>query len=204
MSFHPSNNEETLVPEWAILGGNDICVIPPDLRLLRDQYTVQITGEGLWKWRKRETKSSIFDALVASLRAIGYSLSPSARARISLCLFKAVSSFKKRVCSRLHGKCVRDQIIQTKTYEMKVAEEEFVALPKDAIENLVREREIMEQKVSELKKKIEEQAETTYSLLVDQLEMKRKLGTLGNLGNKGKKIQEVGERQARRKLSDLR
>ena len=153
MSFHPSNNEETLVPEWAILGGNDIRVIPPDLRLLRDQYTVQITGEGLWKWRKLETNSSIFDALVASLRAIGYSLSPSARARISLCLFKAVSSFKKRVCSRLHGKCVRDQIIQTKTYEMKVAEEEFVALPKDAIENLVREREIMEQKVSELKKK---------------------------------------------------
>ena len=192
------------MPEWAILGGNDIRVIPPDLRLLRDQYTVQITGEGLWKWRKLETKSSIFDALVASLRAIGYSLSPSARARISLCLFKAVSSFKKRVCSRLRGKCVRDQIIQTKTYEMKVAEEEFVALPKDAIENLVREREIMEQKVSELKKKIEEQAETTYSLLVDQLEMKRKLGTLGNLGNKGKKIQEVGERQARRKLSDLR
>ena len=87
---------------------------------------------------------------------------------------------------------------------MKVAEEEFVALPKDTIENLVREREIMEQKLSELKKKIEEQAETTYSLLVDQLEMKRKLGTLGNLGNKGKKIQEVGERQARRKLSDLR
>ena len=36
---------------------------------------------------------------------------------------------------------------------MKVAEEEFVALPKDAIENLVREREIMEQKVIELKKK---------------------------------------------------
>ena len=65
------------MPEWAILGGNDICVIPPDLRLLRDQYTVQITGEGLWKWRKLETKSSIFDALVGSLHAVGYSLSPS-------------------------------------------------------------------------------------------------------------------------------
>ena len=43
MSFHFSNNE-TLVPEWAILGGNNICVIPPDLGSLRDQYIVQITG----------------------------------------------------------------------------------------------------------------------------------------------------------------
>ena len=145
---------------------------------------MQITGEGLWKWRKLETKSSMFDALVASLRAIGCSLSPSARGRISLCLFKAVSSFKKRVCSRLHGKRVRDHIIQTKTYEMEVAEEEFVALPKDVIENLVREREIMEQKVSELEKIIEEQAGATYSLLVDQLEMKRKLGALDNLGRR--------------------
>lgn len=53
-------------------------------------------------------------------------------------------------------------------------------------------------------KKIEEQAANTYSLLVDQLEMKRKLGVLNNLGNKGKKIQDVGERQARRRLSVLR
>ena len=61
-------------------------------------------------------------------------------------MFKAVSSFKERVCSRLHGKCVRDHIIQTKTYEIEIAEEEFVALPKDIIENLVRETEIIEQK----------------------------------------------------------
>lgn len=143
MSFHFSNNE-TLVPEWAILGGNNICVIPPDLGSLRDQYIVQITGEGLWKWRKLETKSSTFDALVESLRTIGYSLSPLARGRICQCLFKAVSSFKKRVSSPLHGKSDRDRIIQTKTYEMKVREEEFVALPKDVIQNLVRERELME------------------------------------------------------------
>ena len=58
------------MPEWAILGGNDIRVIPPDLRLLRDQYTVQTTGEGLWKWRKLETKPSIFDALVASAQLV--------------------------------------------------------------------------------------------------------------------------------------
>ena len=203
MSFHFSNNE-TLVPEWAILGGNNICVIPPDLGSLGGQYIVQITGEGLWKWRKLETKSSTFDALVESLRTIGYSLSPLARGRICQCLFKAVSSFKKRVSSPLHGKSDRDRIIQTKTYEMKVREEEFVALPKDVIQNLVRERELMEQKVSELQKKTEEQAETAYSLLVDQVEMKRRLEVLNNLGNKGKTIQEVSERQARRKLSDLR
>ena len=203
MSFHFSNNE-TLVPEWAILGGNNICVIPPDLGSLGDQYVVQITGEGLWKWRKLETKSSTFDALVESLRTIGFSLSPLARGRICQCLFKAVSSFKKRVSSPLHGKSDRDRIIQTKTYEMKVREEEFVALPKDVIQNLVRERELMEQKVSELQKKTEEQAETAYSLLVDQVEMKRRLEVLNNLGNKGKTIQEVSERQARRKLSDLR
>lgn len=58
--------------------------------------------------------------------------------------------------------------------------------------------------MSELQKKAEEQAETAYSLLVDQVEMKRRLEVLNNLGNKGKKIQEVSERQARRKLSDLR
>ena len=203
MSFHFSNNE-TLVPEWAILGGNNICVIPPDLGSLGDQYVVQITGEGLWKWRKLETKSSTFDALVESLRTIGFSLSPLARGRICQCLFKAVSSFKKRVSSPLHGKSDRDRIIQTKTYEMKVREEEFVALPKDVIQNLVRERELMEQKVSELQKKTEEQAETAYSLLVDQVEMKRRLEVLNNLGNKGKTIQEVSERPARRKLSDSR
>ena len=203
MSFHFSNNE-TLVPKWAILGGNNICVIPPDLGSLRDQYIVQITGEGLWKWRKLETKSSTFDALVESLRTIGFSLSPLARGRICQCLFKAVSSFKKRVSSPLHGKSDRDRIIQTKTYEMKVREEEFVTLPKDVIQNLVRERELMEQKVSELQKKTEEQAETAYSLLVDQVEMKRRLEVLNNLGNKGKTIQEVSERQARRKLSGLR
>lgn len=58
MSSH-SSDKETLVPEWAILGGNDVCVIPPDLRLLRDQYIVQITGEGFWKWRKLETRGRI-------------------------------------------------------------------------------------------------------------------------------------------------
>lgn len=77
-----------------------------------------------------------------------------------------------------------------------------MALAKDVKEKLVRERELMEQKVSDLQKK--EQAANTYSLLVDQLEMKRKVGVLNNLGNKGKKIQDVGERQARRKLSVLR
>lgn len=77
-----------------------------------------------------------------------------------------------------------------------------MALAKDVKEKLVRERELMEQKVSDLQKK--EQAANTYSLLVDQLEMKRKLGVLNNLGNKGKKIQDVGERQARRRLSVLR
>ena len=203
MPFHSSDNE-TLMPEWVILGGNNICVIPPDLRSLGDQYIVQITGEGLWKWRKLETKSSTFDALVESLRTICYPLSPLAKGRICQCLFKAVSSSKKRVSSPLHGKSDRDRIIRTKTYEMEVREEEFVALPKDVIENLVRERELMKQKVSELRKKTEEQAETAYSLLVDQVEMKRRLEVLNNLGNKGKKIQEVCERQARRKLSDLR
>ena len=112
-----------------------------------------MTGEGLWKWTKLETKSSTFDALVKSLRTIGYSLSSLARGRICQCLFKAVSSFKKRVSSPLHGKSDRDSIIRAKTYEMEVREEEFVALPKDVIENLVRKRELMGQKVSDLKKK---------------------------------------------------
>ena len=114
---------------------------------------MQITGEGLWKWRKLETKSSTFDALVESLRTIGYSLSPLARGRICQCLFKAVSSFKKRVSSPLHGKSDRDRIIRANTYEMEFREEEFVVLPKDVIENLVRERVLMEQKVSDLQKK---------------------------------------------------
>lgn len=54
--------------------------------------------------------------------------------------------------SRLRGKCDRDHIIRTKTYEREVAEEEFVALAKDVKEKLVRERELMEQKVSDLQK----------------------------------------------------
>ena len=130
-----------------------LCQNGPYWKLHLCQYIVQITGEGLWKWRKLESKSSTFDAHAESLRTIGYSLSALARGRICQCLFKAVFSFKKRVSSPLHGKSDRDRIIRTKTYEMKVREEEFVALPKDVIENLVRERELMEQRVSELQKK---------------------------------------------------
>lgn len=65
---------------------------------------------------------------------------------------------------------------------MGVAEEEFLEPPKDVIKNLVI------WKFSELEKKIEELAETTYSLLVDQLVVKTKLGALDNLRNKGVKF----------------
>ena len=45
MLFNSSDNE-TLVPEWAILGGNNICVISPDLGSLRDQYLALINQAG--------------------------------------------------------------------------------------------------------------------------------------------------------------
>ena len=77
-------------------------------------------------------------------------------------------------------------------------------MPQDVIKNLTEEREEMQKQIDDLNSKVEKQSRIVYSLLAEQIEIQRKIQTLHTLGNKGKKIQEVDERQARRKLSDIR
>ena len=203
MSF-PLSFEENAVPEWAKLGADSICVIPPRLKPQSDQFVIQISGDGLWQWRKIDSKLSSFDALNASLRPLGYVISPAAKGRIAQCLYKAISVFKKKVCSPLLGKIDRQKLRSSKTYELEVVESEFSAMPHEVIKDLIQEREEMEKQIEELDKKVEEQSRTVYSVLVEQIELKRKLQTVHTLENKGKKIQDVDERQARRKLTDIR
>lgn len=203
MSFSLSD-EENSVPEWEKLGADSICIIPPRLKPLSDQFIIQISGEGLWQWRRMSTKLSCFHALNASLQPFGYVISQEAKWRISQCLFKAISSFKKKVCSPLLGKNDRLKLKNNKTYELEVVQSEFSAIPQDVIKNLTEKHEEMQKQIDDLNSKVEEQSRIVYSVLAEQIEMQRKIQTLDTLGNKGKKIQEVDERQARRKLSDIR
>ena len=76
-------------------------------------------------------------------------------------------------------------------------------MPQDVIKILTEEREEMQKEIDDLNSKVEKQSRIVYSVLAEQIEIQRKIQTLHTLGNKGKKIQ-VDERQARRKLSDIR
>lgn len=105
------------MPQWAILGANDIRVIPPALKPESDRFIVQ---EGLWKWREIDYKASKFDALNASIRPPGYVLSQAAKGRVSQCVVKAILSFKSKVCSPLLGKNARIEMKSSKTYELEV------------------------------------------------------------------------------------
>ena len=95
------------MPEWAKLGADSISVIPSRLKPLSGQFVIQISGDGLWQWRKIDPKLSSFDAFNASLRMLGYAISPAAKGRIVQCLYKAISVSKKKVCSPLLGKIDR-------------------------------------------------------------------------------------------------
>lgn len=194
---------ETL-PEWACLSGKDITVIPPNLKTLERKFVVQITGEGLWQWKKISSKLCAFEALNSTLRTLGYSITPAAKPRIAQCLYQAIQSFTKKVSSRLLGKAARDRLKSNKVYELCVEEIEMASMPKDVIDDLTQKKAAMEKEIDELNKQLEEQSNKVYSVLVEQVELKRKLSVIDGLGNKGKKIQEVEERQARRKLNEIR
>ena len=198
------SDDENSVPEWAKLGPDSICIIAPRLKPHSDQFIIQISGEGLWQWRRISTKLDCFHALNASLQPFGYAISQEAKWRISQCLLKAILSFKKRVCSPLLGKIDRHKLRNDKTYELEVFQSEFSVMPQDVIKILTEEREEMQKEIDDLNSKVEKQSRIVYSVLAEQIEIQRKIQTLHTLGNKGKKIQEVDERQARRKLSDIR
>ena len=70
--------------------------------------------------------------------------------------------------------------------------------------NLKQKREELETEINELSKQLEEQSRKVYQVLVQQVELKRKSARIGGLGNKGQKIQDVSERQAGRKLVEIR
>lgn len=116
---------ETL-PEWACLSGKDITVIPPNLKTLESKFVVQITGEGLWQWKKILSKLCAFEALNSTLRTLGYSITPAAKPRIAQCLYQAIQSFTKKVSSRLLGKAARDRLKSNKVYELCVEETEML------------------------------------------------------------------------------
>ena len=175
------------MPEWAKLGADSICIISLHLKPYRDQFVIQISVEGLWQWRRISTKLDCFHALNASLQPFGYVISLEAKWRISQCLFKAILSFKKRVCSPLLGKNNRHKLRSDKTYELEVLQSEFSAIPQDVIQNLTEKRKEMQKQIDDLNSKVEEQSRIIYSVLAEQIEMQRKIQTLHTLGNKGKK-----------------
>ena len=70
---------------------------------------IQITGEGLWKWRKKSSKSDAFDALNGPLQTLGYSLLPPAKCRIAKSLYQSIEEFAKKMSSRITGRAARDR-----------------------------------------------------------------------------------------------
>ena len=70
--------------------------------------------------------------------------------------------------------------------------------------NLKQKREELETEIDELSKQLEEQSRKVYEVLVQQVELKRMSALIDGLGNKGQKVQEVSERQVRRKLAEIR
>lgn len=194
---------ETL-PEWAFLGAQNISVIPPSLKTLDGKITIiQISGEGLWQWRRISSKSDAFAALNGTLQTLGYSLLPAAKCRIAKCLYQSIQEFAKKMSSRLNGKVARDRL-KNKVYELCIEEAEIGTMPKDVIDNLKQKRGELETEIDELNKQLEEQSRKVYEVLVQQVELKRKSALIDGLGNKGQKIQDVSERQARRKLTEIR
>ena len=99
------------IPEWAFLSGEKISVIPGTLKSLDGKITIiQITGEGLWKWRKISSKSDAFDSPIGTLQTLGCSLLPAAKCRIAKCLYRSIEEFAKKMSSRITGKAARDRL----------------------------------------------------------------------------------------------
>ena len=115
-SNFPYDCAETL-PEWAFLSAENISVSPPSLKLLDGKITIiQISGVGLWQWRKICSKSDAFAALNATLQTLGYSLLPEAKCRIAKCLYQSIQEFVKKMSSRPIGKAARDHLKNNKVY----------------------------------------------------------------------------------------
>jgi len=85
---------------------------------------------------------------------------------------------KKKVSSRLLGKAARDRLKSNKVYELCVEETEMASMPKDVIDDLTQKRAEMEKEIDELNKQLEEQSNKVYSVLVEQVELKRKLSLI--------------------------
>lgn len=192
--------EHSTVP---ILNKSNITVLPPDLKSSRDDFVIQIRGEGLWRWKSLHSKSVMFDALNESLNKLGYSILLTAKERISQCLYKATTTFSKLNSSRLLGKSARDQL-KGKIYELRVSASELAVTPEDVIADMEKIHKEMEKKITKLSDDLEEQSEKAFSLMMEQIELKRKNSPTEGLANKGKKIQDVQERQARRKMNEIR
>ena len=203
-AYDCAGTSETL-PEWAFLSAENISVIPPSLKTHDGKITIiQISGVGLWQWRKICSKSDAFEALNGTLQTLGYSLLPAAKCRIAKCLYQSIQEFAKKMSSRLIGKAARDRLKKNKVYELCIEEDEIGTMPKDVIDNLKQKREELETEIDELSKQLEEQSSKVYEVLVQQVELKRRSALIDGLGNKGQKVQEVSERQVRRKLAEIR
>ena len=127
---------ETL-PEWALLNPENISVIPPSLKTLDGRITIiQISGVGLWQWRKICSKSDAFAAPNGTLQTLGYPLLPATKCRIAKCLYQSIQEFAKKISSRLIGKAARDHLKNNKVYELCIEEAEIGTIPKDVIDNL--------------------------------------------------------------------
>ena len=57
-------------------------------------FSLQLTGEGLWQWRKLHSHCLVFNSLQASLVKVGYRLSSSARSQVGMAVYRRVDFLK--------------------------------------------------------------------------------------------------------------
>ena len=114
---------------------NQSNAIPPSLIPLDGKITIiQISGVGLWQWRKICSKSDAFATFNGTLQNLGYSPLPAAKCRIAKCLYQSIQEFAKKMSSRLVGKAARDRLENNKVYELCIEEDEIGTMPKDEFE----------------------------------------------------------------------
>ena len=137
------------------------------------------------------------DALQGTLQTLGYSLLAAAK-----CLYQSIEEFSTKMSSRLSGKAARDCLDSNKVYELCIEEAEIRAMLKVVIDSFKQKQEL-ETKIVKLNKQLQEKSRKVYKVLVQQVELKRNSALKDGLGKKGQKIQDVSERQARRKLTEI-
>ena len=117
-------------------------------------FSLQLTGEGLWQWRKLHSHCLVFNSLQASLVKVGYRLSSSARSRVGMAVYRRVDYIVKKARSVKNNTTRRAERSQ---YWCQVAlhPDEITQMPGDIIHQQKKENEKLIGKNQELPNKKE-------------------------------------------------